>query len=128
MLTGKTLNAKKAKKSGLVDMVVDSLGNVAIQTFKFCMLKKPIYFVASFVSIKEIVKNSSEKFVKKLSKNSSKNSSKNHCHRCTRNLKKPQGHQSNNEFYVIYKSAPFMAESRFLEAPLVRQVDGELNK
>ena len=39
---------------------------------------------------------------------------------------KPQGHQSNNEFYVIYKSAPFMAESRFLEAPLVRQVDGEL--
>ena len=64
MLTGKTLNAKKAKKSGLVDMVMDSLGNVAIQTFKFCMLKKPIYFVASFVSIKEIVKNSSEKFVK----------------------------------------------------------------
>ena len=28
MLTGKTLNAKKAKKSGLVDMVVDSLGNI----------------------------------------------------------------------------------------------------
>ena len=30
MLTGKTLNAKKAKKSGLVDMVVDSLGNISL--------------------------------------------------------------------------------------------------
>jgi hypothetical protein len=37
MLTGKTLNAKKAKKSGLVDMVVDSLGNVTIRTFNFCI-------------------------------------------------------------------------------------------
>ena len=37
-----------------------------------------------------------------------------------------QGHQSNNEFYVIYKSGPFMSESRFLEAPLVRQADSEL--
>ena len=30
MLTGKTLNSKKAKKSGLVDMVVDSLGNISL--------------------------------------------------------------------------------------------------
>ena len=33
-----------------------------------------------------------------------------------------------NEFYVIYKSLPSMAESRFLEAPLVRQADGELKE
>ena len=39
-----------------------------------------------------------------------------------------QGHQSNNEFYVIYKSGPFMSESRFLEALLVRSADGELKK
>ena len=32
MLTGKTLNAKKAKKSGLVDMVVDSLGDCFVHS------------------------------------------------------------------------------------------------
>ena len=35
--------------------------------------------------------------------------------------KEPQGHQSNNELYVIYKSGPFMAGSRFLEASLVHK-------
>ena len=33
------------------------------------------------------------------------------------------------ESYTIYKSLPFMPwQSRFLEAPLVRQVDGNLKK
>ena len=37
-----------------------------------------------------------------------------------------QGHQSNNEFYLIYKSEPFMTESQFLEALLVQQSEDEL--
>ena len=33
MLTGKNLNAKKAKKAGLVDMVVDSLGKKGLEKY-----------------------------------------------------------------------------------------------
>ena len=71
-------------------------------------------------------KNLSKKFVKKICQ---KNSSQKFVTKIRQNKepKEPQGHQS-NEFYIIYKSGPFMLESRFLEAPLVRQADGELKK
>jgi hypothetical protein len=53
---------------------------------------------------KKFTKNSSKIFVKKVIP------------------KEPQGHQSNNDFYVIYKSGPFVpGQSRFLEASLVRK-------
>ena len=51
MLTGKTLNAKKAKKSGLVDMVVDSLGNVTIQTFNFFIFLKSQFRLTWLISL-----------------------------------------------------------------------------
>ena len=50
MLTGKTLNAKKAKKAGLVDMVVDSLGNdTNFQILQFKEADFRNYLVSFFV-------------------------------------------------------------------------------
>ena len=64
------------------------------------IVKKNRQNISSKKFAKKIVKtvrhkNSSKKFVKKIRQKIRQN-------------KEPQGHQSNNEFYVIYKSLPFL--------------------